>query len=70
MKPPKENTNEKWPWYAAKYEMAEFIVSRLSYYKDNYNENGHSLPVWILDDSEKKESYSIQDEFELKIRWN
>lgn len=66
----KEDKNDRWTWYQAKYEMAEFILGRLENYKENYNKNGNALPEWILDDSDKKESYSDQDENELKIHWN
>ncbi|AUC13852.1 hypothetical protein BTO06_01205 [Tenacibaculum sp. SZ-18] len=62
--------NNQWAWYEVKYEMAEFILSRLEDYKENYNIRGYSLPDWILDVSEKKDSYSDKDELELKHAWN
>ena len=61
---------DKWFWYETKYEMAEFILKRLKNYKENYNQNGHSLPLWILEPSKKKESYSEQEEIELQKAWN
>lgn len=50
--------------------MAEFILGRLENYKENYNKNGHSLPDWILEDSDKQASYSDKEQLELKNAWN
>ncbi len=66
----RQKEKNKWSWYETKYEMAEFILKRLENYKENYNKNGYSLPEWILENSDKKESYSEQDEIELKKGWN
>lgn len=60
----------EWLWYEAKYEMAGFILNRLINYKENYNKNGHSLPNWVLEDPEKKTSFSDEDEIQLKKTWN
>lgn len=62
--------NEKWKWYEVKYEMAEFILQKLSQYKENYNEEGMSLPTWMLQNSKKKKEYSDKEEIELKQKWN
>ena len=67
---PKEEDKEQWTWYEAKYEMAEFIIDRLENYKTNYNKKGHSLPCWILDESERKQVYTDQEELELIEEWN
>ncbi|TCP21310.1 hypothetical protein EV195_1216 [Tenacibaculum skagerrakense] len=64
------NKKKEWTWYEAKYEMAEFILNRIINYKENYNKNGYSLPIWILEDAEKKESYSDKEELYLKYKWN
>ncbi|SEC35454.1 hypothetical protein SAMN04489761_2759 [Tenacibaculum sp. MAR_2009_124] len=66
----KEGTGDKWSWYETKYEMAEFILERLKNYQENYNKNGYSLPVWVLEDGDRKEYYSDKDEIEMKINWN
>ncbi|CAL2092912.1 hypothetical protein [Tenacibaculum sp. 190524A05c] len=61
---------DEWSWYETKYELAEIILNKLKLYKENYNKNGYSLPIWILNEEDKKESYSEQDEIKLKIQWN
>ncbi|CAL2056526.1 hypothetical protein [Tenacibaculum sp. 190524A05c] len=61
---------DEWSWYETKYELAEIILNKLKLYKENYNKNGYYLPIWILNEEDKKESYSEQDEIKLKIQWN
>lgn len=65
-----KGTINQWTWNQLKYEMAEFILSRLINYKENYNKSGYSLPDWVLEDAEKKDSYINKDEIELKNTWN
>lgn len=65
-----EKENNNWEWYDLKYEMAEFILDRLINYQKEYNQDGYSLPTWLLENSKRKETYTKKESESLIVLWN
>ena len=66
----KKDKEEQWKWYDSKYEMAEFLLEKLTNYKESFNKSGYAIPNWIAENEGKKDSYTEGEIEHLKLFWN
>ncbi len=57
-------------WYDAKSEISEFLILKLTNYKNGYNKDGYAIPNWVSDDRINNIEYTKEEIESLKLIWN